>query len=323
MADKEQRRVRAARCASASFDHRGDEFPINGRFDRAAEPAALPGADPGRRLRRRARAGGPVRRRDLQPRTRRYEDGRAFYADVKGRLARYGRSPDDLKIIPAATVGARRHPGRRRGERSARSTSSRSRRRGRSPSSSRCGAATSPTYDPDGPLPTDDPDVDGFDLDHPGSGAPRQGPGGHRPDVARARRGEVALDPGAHHRGHARDARSSARRRRWPTQIDRHVQDDAADGFIFVPLPHPARARRVRRRRRARAAGPWRVPGRVRARRRCAATSTCPTPVPSISARSRRDRVGGAGRRPLRQAVGPTGRSPATVTRRMRRRSSP
>ena len=29
--------------------------------------------------------------------------GRAFYADVKGRLARYGRSPDDLKILPATT----------------------------------------------------------------------------------------------------------------------------------------------------------------------------------------------------------------------------
>jgi len=31
------------------------------------------------------------------------EDGRAFYTDVKGRLARYGRSPDDLKILPATT----------------------------------------------------------------------------------------------------------------------------------------------------------------------------------------------------------------------------
>jgi FMN-dependent oxidoreductase (nitrilotriacetate monooxygenase family) len=31
------------------------------------------------------------------------EAGQAFFADVKGRLARYGRSPDDLKILPAAT----------------------------------------------------------------------------------------------------------------------------------------------------------------------------------------------------------------------------
>jgi FMN-dependent oxidoreductase (nitrilotriacetate monooxygenase family) len=31
------------------------------------------------------------------------EAGRAFYADVKGRLARYGRAPEDLKILPATT----------------------------------------------------------------------------------------------------------------------------------------------------------------------------------------------------------------------------
>lgn len=31
------------------------------------------------------------------------EDGQAFYADVKGRLARYGRSPEDLKILPGAS----------------------------------------------------------------------------------------------------------------------------------------------------------------------------------------------------------------------------
>jgi alkanesulfonate monooxygenase SsuD/methylene tetrahydromethanopterin reductase-like flavin-dependent oxidoreductase (luciferase family) len=31
------------------------------------------------------------------------EAGRAFYADVKGRLAKYGRTPDQLKVLPAAT----------------------------------------------------------------------------------------------------------------------------------------------------------------------------------------------------------------------------
>ena len=31
------------------------------------------------------------------------EDGQAFYADVKGRLARYGRTTDQLLILPAAT----------------------------------------------------------------------------------------------------------------------------------------------------------------------------------------------------------------------------
>jgi FMN-dependent oxidoreductase (nitrilotriacetate monooxygenase family) len=32
-----------------------------------------------------------------------YDEGRVFYADVKGRLARYGRSHEDLLILPAAT----------------------------------------------------------------------------------------------------------------------------------------------------------------------------------------------------------------------------
>ncbi|MDX6364711.1 MAG: hypothetical protein QOC85_3721, partial [Streptomyces sp.] len=30
--------------------------------------------------------------------------GREFYADVKGRLAKYGRAPEDLKIMPGVTV---------------------------------------------------------------------------------------------------------------------------------------------------------------------------------------------------------------------------
>ena len=30
-------------------------------------------------------------------------DARDFYADVKGRTARYGRSPDDVKIMPGIT----------------------------------------------------------------------------------------------------------------------------------------------------------------------------------------------------------------------------
>ncbi|WP_432840681.1 NtaA/DmoA family FMN-dependent monooxygenase [Dactylosporangium sp. CA-092794] len=31
------------------------------------------------------------------------QDGKAFYADVKGRMAKFGRTPDQLKILPAAT----------------------------------------------------------------------------------------------------------------------------------------------------------------------------------------------------------------------------
>jgi alkanesulfonate monooxygenase SsuD/methylene tetrahydromethanopterin reductase-like flavin-dependent oxidoreductase (luciferase family) len=31
------------------------------------------------------------------------EEGKAFYADVKGRLAKYGRRPEQLKVLPSAT----------------------------------------------------------------------------------------------------------------------------------------------------------------------------------------------------------------------------
>ncbi|WP_264673496.1 LLM class flavin-dependent oxidoreductase, partial [Acinetobacter sp. YZS-X1-1] len=31
-------------------------------------------------------------------------DARAFYRDVKGRLAKYGRHPDDLKVMPGVSV---------------------------------------------------------------------------------------------------------------------------------------------------------------------------------------------------------------------------
>ena len=31
------------------------------------------------------------------------EAGKAFYADVKGRLAKYGRTPDQLLVLPAST----------------------------------------------------------------------------------------------------------------------------------------------------------------------------------------------------------------------------
>jgi alkanesulfonate monooxygenase len=36
--------------------------------------------------------------------SRKIEDGRAFYADVKGRMARLGRDPANLKILPGALV---------------------------------------------------------------------------------------------------------------------------------------------------------------------------------------------------------------------------
>ena len=134
---------------------------IHGRFDVPPSPQRYPvqiqagDSDGGRELAAR------VRRRHLQPALGATRTARRSTPTSRAAWPSTAGQPDDLKIIPAATAvlgdSARRRPGAGR----VRSTASRSRRRARSPSSSRCGAATCPAYDPDGPLPAEDPDVDG------------------------------------------------------------------------------------------------------------------------------------------------------------------
>ncbi|MEN3615450.1 NtaA/DmoA family FMN-dependent monooxygenase [Plantactinospora sp. ZYX-F-223] len=86
------------------------------------------------------------------------ESGQAFYADVKSRLTRYGRSPDDVKIIPDVTfvlgdtdteAEARAHDIRRQQV---------------SPQTAillleQLWNRDLSGYDPEGPLPAEDPDV--------------------------------------------------------------------------------------------------------------------------------------------------------------------
>jgi FMN-dependent oxidoreductase (nitrilotriacetate monooxygenase family) len=84
------------------FDVHSEQFDITGRF-------AVPRSPQGRPVI--FQAGDSQEGREFAASSAdaifsRYgtlEAGRKFYADVKGRLARYGRSPDELKILPAAT----------------------------------------------------------------------------------------------------------------------------------------------------------------------------------------------------------------------------
>jgi FMN-dependent oxidoreductase (nitrilotriacetate monooxygenase family) len=84
------------------FAVHSDQFDIEGRF-------AVPRSPQGRPVI--FQAGDSEEGRDFAASTAdaiftrhgTLEAGQQFYADVKGRLARYGRSPDDLKILPAAT----------------------------------------------------------------------------------------------------------------------------------------------------------------------------------------------------------------------------
>ncbi|MEV0323360.1 NtaA/DmoA family FMN-dependent monooxygenase [Streptomyces sp. NPDC050658] len=87
---------------SRPFAHRGQHFDIEGEFTLPRSPQGHPvviqaGDSPeGREFA--ASTADVVFTRHGTP-----EAGRAFYADVKGRLARYGRDPDDLKIMPGVT----------------------------------------------------------------------------------------------------------------------------------------------------------------------------------------------------------------------------
>ena len=84
------------------FEHHDSHFDIEGRFDVPRSPQGGPvifqagDSDEGREF---AAAGADA----IFSRHSTVDAGRAFYADVKGRLARYGRDRSQLKILPAAT----------------------------------------------------------------------------------------------------------------------------------------------------------------------------------------------------------------------------
>ncbi|MET8752920.1 NtaA/DmoA family FMN-dependent monooxygenase [Streptomyces sp. NPDC004667] len=89
-------------AGAGAFVHRGEQFDVSGRFNVPRSPQGRPvifqagDSDEGREF---AAADADA----IFGRYATLEEGRAFYADVKGRLARYGRTPDQLKILPAAT----------------------------------------------------------------------------------------------------------------------------------------------------------------------------------------------------------------------------
>jgi FMN-dependent oxidoreductase (nitrilotriacetate monooxygenase family) len=91
-----------SRPDAGAFDIVSDQFDIRGRFSVPRSPQGRPvifqagDSDEGREF---AAAEADA----IFSRYGTLDAGREFYADVKGRLARYGREPDDLKILPAAT----------------------------------------------------------------------------------------------------------------------------------------------------------------------------------------------------------------------------
>lgn len=84
------------------FAHRGQHFAIEGEFTVPRSPQGHPvviqaGDSPDGREFAASTADIVFTRHGT------LESGRAFYADVKARLAKYGREPDQLKIMPGVT----------------------------------------------------------------------------------------------------------------------------------------------------------------------------------------------------------------------------
>lgn len=84
-------------------DHEGKWFKVQGTLDSASTPQGHPVI---------VQAGSSEAGKELAAKTaeviftawQTLEDAQIFYRDVKGRLAKYGRQPDDLKIMPGVFI---------------------------------------------------------------------------------------------------------------------------------------------------------------------------------------------------------------------------
>ncbi|MFN0028547.1 MAG: NtaA/DmoA family FMN-dependent monooxygenase [Acidimicrobiales bacterium] len=220
-----------------AFAHHGRQFEISGRFNVPRPPQGHPiqiqagDSDGGRELA--ARYADVIFSRHSG-----YEDGQKFYADVKGRLARYGRQPEDLKIMPASAVVL----GDTQDEADERVRHIR--RQQVSPQGAiafleNLWGRDLSGYDPDGPLPDIDPDVEGMATITKGRVRQYTDPlavAQRWRELADAKRlsiRELIIEVTGR-LGFVGTARTVAEK------LHRNVQDDAADGYIFVPhlTPH-------------------------------------------------------------------------------------
>ncbi|UXX92763.1 NtaA/DmoA family FMN-dependent monooxygenase [Streptomyces sp. AD2-2] len=211
------------------FAHRGQHFDIAGEFTVPRSPQGHPVV---------IQAGDSEEGREFAARTAdviftrhgTLEDGRAFYADVKGRLAKYGRSADDLKIMPGVSVVL----GDTAAE--AQERAAEIRRQQVSPQNAilaleQLWGTDLSSYDPDGPFPDFDPVPDPTLT----QGRTRRGDTVALAEKWRA----LSRDKGLSIRQTVIEA--SARQSFVGTpeavaaDLETFVRQDAADGFILVP----------------------------------------------------------------------------------------
>ncbi|WP_406208118.1 NtaA/DmoA family FMN-dependent monooxygenase [Kitasatospora sp. NBC_01560] len=221
---------RFVREGAGAFAHRGTHFDISGRFNTPRPPQGHPviiqaGESPqGREF---AASDADV----IFSRYSRIAEAQDFYRDVKGRLAAYGRTPDQLKILPAVTYVL----GDTTEEAHERAAEIRRAQTGPETAIAHLEAIWGRDlsgYDPDGPLPDIDPDPDSLLL---------KGHALFRVDRAATAKKwrELAEERGLSIRelvtevtgrqtfiGTARDVADA---------MDEFVQSDGSDGFVIAP----------------------------------------------------------------------------------------
>lgn len=236
LADQETGRFLGDAKAGA-FVHRGQHFDIHGRFNVPRSPQGRPvifqagDSEEGREF---AASDADA----IFSRHATLDAGRAFYTDVKRRLAKYGRRPDQLLILPAATFTLA-------------DTDEEARELAKTVRRQQVSGATAlrhlefvwncdlSGYDPDGPLPDIDPDVTSRHLAE-GRAQVRM----YRDPLATAREWRELA---AAHNWSIRDLVIETGNRQnfvgsaetIARTIDEYVQNDASDGFILVPHVTP------------------------------------------------------------------------------------
>ncbi|MBO0715187.1 MAG: LLM class flavin-dependent oxidoreductase, partial [Acidimicrobiales bacterium] len=222
---------------AGTFSHHDDQFQIEGQFNVPRPPQGRPvifqagDSDTGREF---AAATADA----IFTRHATLEAGQAFYADVKGRLSRYGRARDELKVLPGATFVL--------GD-----TEEEAKEVAREVRLQQVSGATAikfleqvwnrdlSSYDPDGPLPTIDP-APGENTISRGRASVRM----YRDPLETARQWRQ-LAEAEHLSIRELMTRVTARQSfvgtpvQVATTLNEMVQADASDGFILVPYLTP------------------------------------------------------------------------------------
>ncbi|MGW4066801.1 NtaA/DmoA family FMN-dependent monooxygenase [Nocardia grenadensis] len=217
------------------FRYRSSQFDIEGTFVLPRSPQGYPvqlqagDSEEGREF-------GAATADAIFSRHGELEVGQQFYTDMKGRLAQYGRHRDDLLILPAATfvLGDSRADAEERAQHI--------RRRQVGPHTAiafleQVWGRDLSAYDPDGPLPDieplDDATITRGRVRHARDPRAVAAQWRARAEAENLTIRELIIEVTARQQFVGSPAEVAA-------EIDRYVQEDAADGFILVPHLTPA-----------------------------------------------------------------------------------